>query len=315
MPYHHYVPEFHLAAFTDDATADGYLWVHDMQEARHWRTLPRRAGGETGYNTINLPGMDANALEELIGRIEGHLAPVVKEVSERLVLPSDDKLDLLIHYVALLSVRNPAVRRAMNDSQAQALRFMAMYMVNDPDNWEAAQLQYRRDGVPLLGELGMEEVRDMLDSGNFEYAMSNEAHLRGIGNRVDYMASLLRERTWSLLVSAPGVHDFVCSDKPSVLVWSGETAEHLLELSSDEELMPPGYASEDSEISVPLSKRCALIGRYGGPSGVVYSDGHYAGEINRRTVGNANRFVYSPEEEFVFRNAAGILRPSAVLFR
>jgi hypothetical protein len=59
---------------------------------------------------------DANGIEQLIGGIEGRLAPVVKEVGERLILPSGDNLELLIKYVALLSVRNPAVRRAMNDS-------------------------------------------------------------------------------------------------------------------------------------------------------------------------------------------------------
>ena len=159
----------------------------------------KSGGSETGYNAVRgHDGLDPNAIEEYItDNIETPAAPLVRYVNDTHLLPSGSLLPLL-RYIALLSTNNPAHRRAMNDTQEQVLHLMAQMMVARPETFSRAQEECRRDGVPLLGDIGYDDLAQSLRDGSFAYRMSNLSHLRGQGETVDFLTGLLAERRWSV---------------------------------------------------------------------------------------------------------------------
>jgi hypothetical protein len=313
MPYHHYIAAFHLAEFSSERERSGQLYVFDLEQSRTWRTTVSRAGGETGYNAVQgVPDLDPEAIEQLLGRYETAAAPVLRSVNDTLMLPRGDELDALLQYVALLSANNPARRRAMNDTQEQMLYFMAKMMLGRPETFEAAQAECRRDGVPLIGEISYQQLQALVEDG-LSYSMPNVAHLRGMGNIVDFLVSMLQERTWSILIAPPEVSDFICGDRPVVLTWTAERAARLEAAAEGEMVPPPGFAMPDTELIVPLGRRVTLVGVIGGDSRRLRGDQEIIGEANRRMLRHATRFVYSAEEHFTFRDPHGNLRDSSAL--
>ena len=316
MPYHHYVSAFHLAEFTLERSRDGRLFVLDLENGRQWSTSVNRAGGEQGYNAVRgVAGLDPEAIERLIGHHEAGAAPVLREVNDTLALPTGAAVDSLLQYVALLSANNPARRAAMNESQERMLFFMAQMLVSRPETFESAQAECRRDGVPLLGELSYEELCSLLESGRFSFAMSNLAHLRGLGNLVDAVASMLRERAWSLLVARPDAPDFISGDRPVVLTWTAEKSAELQALAQSEPIFPPGYLATQSEVVVPLGRRVALLGIFGGEARRIQAAPIVVAEVNRRALRHASRFVYSAEATFIYRNARDLICDSSAFLQ
>ena len=305
MPYHHYVSAFHLAEFTASRTRTSNIWVVDLEQRKRWKRLVTRAGGQNTYN--GPPVVYGESVEALIGRrYEAPAAPVLRRVNDDLSVPEGEDMDALLNYVALVSFNGPSRRGAMNDAQEQALCFMAQMMVAHPETFEAAQAKCRRDGVPLLGAMSYEELKTALESGHFSYMMAPSAHTQAIAEGVAELSRMLNTRIWSLLVAGPAVPDFVCSDAPVALVWTVDNAHRSPGLSpKDRWVPPPGFLSEDSEVTVPLGRRTCLVGTYGGASRVQTVGVSHVAEANRRATAQAARFVFSSEETFVLLDAAG----------
>jgi len=314
LPYHHYVSAFHLAEFTVDRHRDAMIHVLDLQSRRQWRVPVRRAGGETGYNAAyGVPELDPEAIERLLTRYEDATAPVLRAVNDTLVLPGGEALGSVLDYVALLAVNNPARRGAMNDSQERALHYMAQMMIANPETFRAAQAECRRDGVPHLGNVSYDELRALVQSGSFTYTMPTVAHVRGMGNLVDHLATLLRRRTWSLLIAPPSAPNLICGDHPVVLTWTVERHRELEAAAPGQPVFPPGFAMPDSELIVPLGRRVGLLGILGGQSRRLLADERVVAEMNGRMIGHASRFVYAAEATFTFRDGRNELRDSSVL--
>lgn len=238
---------------------------------------------------------------------------MLRAVNETLRLPRGRDLDVLLDYVAFLSVNNPARRGAMNDAQARMLFFMAQMMVARPETFEAAQAECRRDGVPLLADVGYDELRAALENGSFGYDMPTIAHVRGMGHAVDHLAALLRQRTWSLLIATPGAPDFVCSEHPVPLTWTVERGRELLVAGVEWPNSFPGFGMSDSEVVVPLGCRVALVGVFGGTARRIAADARTVAEMDRRMLGQATRYPYSAEPTFTFWDAQQNFRELSAL--
>lgn len=317
MPYHHYVSAFHLAHFTAEPRRGRRAVINELNldTRRQYRTRVSRAGGEGAYNAVQgMSGLEPEAMEQLLERrYETAAAPVLRTVNETLVLPEGDGRRALLEYVALLSVNNPARRGAMNDAQERVLYSMAQMMIANPDTFEAVQARYRRDGVPLLGDVSYDELRAIVDRGSFEYTMPTVAHLRGMGNLVDHLVALLVERTWSLLIAPHGAPEFICGDRPVVLTWTSERRRELELAAEGQPIFPPGFASPDTELIVPLGRCVALLGVFGGEPRRLLGDRDVVAEVNGRMLGHATRLVYSAEPMFIFRDDRNVIRESFVL--
>lgn len=133
MPYHHYVSAFHLTEFTLERRREGKLWVFDLARLRRWKSTAGRVGGEQRYNEVqSVQGVAPGEVEAFLStEYEGPAAPILRFINNTRTVPVGPDLGTLLRYVALLSANNPSRRGAMNDSQEQALRFMAGQLAAD----------------------------------------------------------------------------------------------------------------------------------------------------------------------------------------
>ena len=317
MPYHHYVSAFHLAQFTAEPERgrDAGIYQFDLRARRRFSTPVNRAGGEGAYNAVaGVPGIRPESVEEHLGRrYEDPAVPVLRALTSTYARPSEAELHSLLEYFALLSANNPSRRGAMNDGQERGLYFMALQMLASPDTFAAAQAGCRRDGVPVLGDVSYDELRAITAGGSLTYQIPTEAHVRGLEHLIEQVARLLRARTWSLIVAPPDIAEFICGDHPVVIGWTVERQREMEAASRGGPVFPPGFASEDTEVVVPLSRRTALLGVFGGVAGIARADRRMVAEVNGRMVRTASRFVYSAEPTFIFNNGASTILESSVL--
>jgi len=312
MPYHHYVSAFHLSEFTEGRDRTSQIHVHDLETQRRYVAPVNRAGGEGAYNKVDVEGFDPEEVERWFTRIESAAAPVLRGVIDSLRLPAGADLNSLIEYFALLAVNNPSRRQAANDAEERVLNLLAQMMVERPDRFATDQAQFLGDGVPLLGNATIEEVREMMAGGSLTYRMTSSDHLRGISTHLNDMSFLLKERVWQLLIVPPGLPDLICGDHPVVLMWTSERAQELY--VPGQRLMPPGYADSQTELTVPLGRRVGMVGTVGGASRRMVASEDIVGEANRRQVRYATRFVYSPGPSFLFTGPGRRLYDSSSLF-
>jgi hypothetical protein len=293
MPHHHYVSAFHLAEFTPERRREGKLWVFDLARRGRWKSTAGRVGGEQRYNEVQgVQGVAPGEVETFLSaEYEGPAAPIIRFINDTRTVPAGPDLATLLRYIALLSANNPSRRGAMNDSQEQALRFMAGELAVDPAGFGEIQADLRRAGVPVLGDNHVGELTQRMEAGTFSYQMSTTDHVRGLGSLVESLAGLLGERTWSLLI-ATEEPEFVIGDHPVSLEWK---MEHRSEF-------PAAFAMRETEVLIPLGRSVALLGVFDGPSRRLVADARVVAEANRRVLFRS-RFVYSAMPAFTY--AAG----------
>lgn len=81
---HHYVPQFHLRRFTDDA---GRLWAWDKQADRIFPTAPGGIAAATQFYRLTQyegDGHDPQTMEKQLSELEGEVALITSEWLERL---------------------------------------------------------------------------------------------------------------------------------------------------------------------------------------------------------------------------------------
>jgi hypothetical protein len=297
MAYHHYVSAFHLAEFTPERRREGMLWVFDRERGLRWRSAAGGVGGEQRYNEVQgVPGVSSGEIEAYLStKYEGPAVSILRSINDTRTVPQGQDLATLLRYIALLSANNPSRRGAMNDAQEQALRFMAGGLFTGTGGFSEIQADLRRAGVPLLGDADVGELMQRVDAGTFSYQMSSTDHVRGLGNLVESLAELLGGRIWSLLI-ATEEPDFVIGDHPVSLEWqAGQGSE-----------FPPGFGMPNTEVLIPLGRRTALLGLFGGSSRRLVADARVVAEANRRVV-LRSRFVYSATPAFMYAAGGDIL--------
>ncbi len=166
MPYHHYISAFHLAEFSINPVRkrrQSRIWVHDLSQGTTWTTSASKAGGEGDYNGIeNVPGLGSQSVESLINeKVETPASSVVRQINTDLRLPIGEQWESMLAYIALLQANNPSRRAALEESQNQALTFMARMMPTKPETIPEVQAEFRRDGVPILGNTPVKQLQDM----------------------------------------------------------------------------------------------------------------------------------------------------------
>lgn len=117
---HHYVPIAYLSPFVDQR---GQLWIYEKDRARApFRSRPSQIAFENYYYSQPLTGggQDNNTLEDLFSTIETDWTPLVKLLADR--APIGDRAAALFNFIALLRVRVPAIRDAIELQLAQSVR-------------------------------------------------------------------------------------------------------------------------------------------------------------------------------------------------
>ncbi len=253
---HHYIPQFYLKGFLDPNRPKEQLRVIDKIKKESFVTNPRNVGAKRDFNRVDIPGMPIDAVEKLFSEIEGEVARVLKYVEDNATLPKGTNVDTLLYFVALLYGHNPQFRNNLSSFETTLIKQMLRVSLSNPESYES-WAQQERDAGREVPEY--EEAKRFAEEENFGIRYGHGHHLRYELQSVDKILSLLRHRQWSLFIAAKGTSDFVCSDRPVVLVTIGDppqNPDHPYNIGG------PGLAQRDTELTMPLNSRMALFGAF-----------------------------------------------------
>jgi len=294
---HHFVPQGYLAGFTDDGTREGRLFVSDLVSRSVFQTKPRKVGAERDFNRIEADDQDPDALERRLGEFEGRAISVIRWIQASGELPSDEELSYVINLTALLVVRNPKRRRAMNSARRQTVRVIGDLLTSDRRLFEYHIAKAKGDGfVRQDAEVSFEAMRKFIQDDQYTVTVSiNESlslELSGFENAL----RLLGSRYWSLVTAAADAPDFVTCDHPVTPVFKDPKRGG-----------PIGYGLRETEVSFPLNTRQVLLGVLEDPLPLrLEARARQVAAINSRTVHHADRQVYSKTASVVILRSGGL---------
>ena len=289
---HHYIPQFYLKGFLDPSLSKEQLCVIDKIERRHFPANPRNVGAKRDFNRVDIPGMPSDVVEKSLSDIEGEVARVLKYVEDNTTLPKGTDMETLLYFVALLYGHNPQFRDNLGSSETIVIKQILKVLLSNPDRYES-WAQQERDAGREVPEY--EEAKRFVEEENYDIQYRHGHHLRYELQSTDTVLHLLRHRQWSLFIAAKGASDFVCSDRPVVLVTIGdppENPDHPYNVGG------PGLAQSNTELTISLNRRMALFGAFNIPSCVRTVDEKAIAHINANTILAATKQIYCSNLNF-----------------
>jgi hypothetical protein len=289
---HHYIPKSHLANFTKKGKVDSALWVFDTVTGKQWETKPGSVAIKKNLYTVDVSEERPDIFEDIFAEIENKAAPIIREICRSHIMPTGDDYNWLMNYIALLAERTPA-RREVHEKPIQDISRMMLKMIfSTPERYEATRRNMLESGYNLGDSLSYEQLRDFSYGDQYTIEVDNNTNIKNLLTAIDTILPPLASRKWSVVFSPSTLGDFICSDNPVSLYWT-EIRDRGLWSS-------PGHWLLGTEVSLPLSSRVALLGRfeeYHPPSRIVPSRKALA-TINSNTGRYSERFIFSRKKDF-----------------
>jgi hypothetical protein len=267
------VPQFYLAGFTDNQTADGDLHVVDTYRLKTWVVKPKDAAHQRDFHKVEIgPTTDPMAVEKILGEYEGKWSTVLRNVLEQFSLPTDDTFADLMMFIASMAVRVPSIRETISsflDEVRQKEEFARKWLEQQGHQIESATEN---------------------DFDKFDQTWHVQQMLR---MAID-LAPRLSLRQWNLWVAENQAPDLICSDRPVAPRWAVPIGG----------LFSPGFATQNTVVSVPLNRRVALVSMLEvnvGPRALGRSE---IAQLNSAT-GMYARQLYCPASDFVWLKRDG----------
>jgi hypothetical protein len=247
---HHYVPSFHLSLFTTSETADGELFVLDKQHRRKWVSTPRKTGRANNFYRVEADEGDPMGMEKVLSFVEDKCAPVVLDVVTNKRLPTGVDFDVLLNFVALSFVRVPSIRATTSDFIDRVGKSLARLAFLGDDgakrlrsNLEAAERK--------LSDDELKKLQAFVESDDYTVNLDQNWHIQLMRDSVGVLLPALAKRHWAVWTVADGAPDLVCSDRP-VTLWQLDP----------HPLIPPGFGTPNTVLTIPLSRRVLLVSRF-----------------------------------------------------
>jgi len=291
---HHFIPEFHLSLFTQNGTKESTLWVFDQESGNQWEATPNSVGYQKHLYRVELPGTEPDAIEEVFAEVEKNVAPIIKQICDSQKIPEVVvEYNWLINYIALLCERTPIRREVFTKPMEEIARIMAEMMVATPERFESIKQRMIADGVDIDENISFEELRKFVLEGNYTIAFDNNTHVNNLLTAMDVIIPPLGDRNWTVAYLSPEVGDFICSDNPVSLHWTTKKERGIWS--------SPGHGLIETEVSIPLSSRIMLLGRFEEmPKKIVISSKRNLAILNSYTGMYSDRFIYSREKDFIW---------------
>ena len=280
--HHHYIPQFYLAGFTNPEKKTPKLCVLDIIERNQFETSPRNVGAQRDFNRVDVPGLAIDAVEQSLSQFEGQAAAVLKGIRANHLLPrTDEDFSVLMYFVALLHVRNPQHRDALNSTMNRLAKVVMDLTLATPERWETSIAKLKEQGKDIP-DVSYEDMKKHVDEERSTVEVATGYHVALELNTLNSILPYLFARTWSLLIAPDKNTFFVCSDCPVRLVWNKPMNGY-----------PPGLAHRNTEVTIPLGNYVALVGAYEGKSRTIEVNAQTVAEVNMRTISTAERQIYS----------------------
>jgi len=303
---HHYVPVFYLKGFTADGRRDTQVYVLDLKTRRQWSTKPENAACEKGYNTVGMKdGGDPESWEKAMASLEGVLAPVLARTIENQSLPEGEDFDLLLNLIALMVLYSPSLRTFSQRMADDMVRQAAQDIVATPEAYERLVRKVRAEDkeMPIFPYEGMKKFLQNGCDFDVNLGPNSNYHLGTMAHLSKFLVPYLAERHWSLVVATADAPDLICSDNVvSISPIAGSCSTGEL-----------GFAAKETFLFFPLNRRMAMVGSYEGFTLPNPMKASTVALVNSSTARHADRFLFSPSPDFVWRDANNEIRDAAYL--
>lgn len=288
---HHYIPVFHLAGFTKKGTKDSTLFMFDSETGEQRELKPKSVAFAKGLYSVDLPDTSSDVIEDIFMDLETKTAPVIRTLCETLRMPTGNDYNFLMNYIALLEVRTPRRREIYADFMEQISKITMQEVVATEERFEATRKRMEDDGLKVP-QITYDKLRDFVFGERYSVTFDNTTHVRNVLESMDAVLQPLGARNWSVVYCPNTLGDFVCSDHPVSLHWI-ENRDRGLYSS-------PGHGLEGTEVTVPLTSRVLLIGRFQPymPQNVILKTRLNLAYLNSFSSMYCNRFIFSRKEDF-----------------
>lgn len=295
---HHFVPACYLAGFTFGGDRDSSFHAIDLETGKARATTPNNEGWQRGLYNVDVPGEDLELVENAFAEIEGHIAPLLRDLSLAQCLPeTEEEMGSLLYFMALQLARTPRMRAGFSSMNDTVMRQVLRPSASSEKAFEASLAAFSDGTRKEVEGLTREEVLEAAETGRFDFDQTT--HVRTMLEVAEGMFPYFAARHWSLLVS-PRLHpDFVTSDSPvtafslsGIAPWPG----------------PVGVGLKHVAIIFPVSPRLAMLGVTEPQSAVLEVPASSVAAINGATCMAAERFVWARRPRFLYMMRRSTLR-------
>lgn len=292
---HHYLSQFYLSRFTLSDTNEGELFCYDINNNSFRQSKPKNEGYVKYFNKIESNPANPNVLEKELSKIEGSISDLLKLIHETKTLPSTPDLNELLYFLALLGVRNPALRDNFHEFQERVTSTMFELMMSNKKIWDVELNRINAESNDKFKNISYEEMKDFIKGKRWRLIESNENIIKREFRSVDHVYKLLHKRSWLLLVNESNEDYFVTSDRPVKLVPD----------KLDDFKFGVGFSNRNVKLYFPLSRSLLMMGVFGNQTASIPINREMIATLNTLQYFYTSRYIYSPVADFVMLGNGG----------
>lgn len=249
----HFVPRFHLRAFSCDGAEQRFVWAYDKRTKLQKRLPIAKTALRNDYNTYRTIQGPRDDVDQALTAIESAAAPAIRALLRlppgRLDIPKEVRAAVAA-YIGTLWMRVPASRKKTENFEEQVAAIMTRVRLAHPEGFAKELRETGWTGSDEEADRFRLDWLDDVQSGRGRFVANHEASISDVGVGLS-MAPYITAMAWRLITVTTWPF-FVLGDAP-VTLWPGP----------DSPPGPVGLLSPGAELSVPLRPETVLVGTQG----------------------------------------------------
>jgi len=287
---HHFVPRCYLRAFSRPGSE--IICVVDLDARRFYETNLANVCQQRDFNRVDVSGEQPDALEKVLGELEGQIANALRVVIASKSTSDDETWNWVLNLMSLLAARHPLVRAEAEQMKDAYLRREAAKAIETPEIWAKHAQELLKTGYLTAEQAShpYEELKRFTDSGQFTISYS-PGHLTEFEFKIqDDLLRSLGERSWSIFTTDDPEAEFLTTDRPVCLMHASGRAE-----TPESQI---GFDDPDTIVLFPLSPGALAYGRFGYMPREIKADAHSVATINKALLLRSYTSAFSPKDQF-----------------
>ena len=287
---HHWVSQCYLKWFATPVSKHGMLWVYDFARDKSFKSKPRGVGAQKDFNRIDIPGYPGDAVETAMSSFENEVETGIKNVVRTDgFFETNDDFNIILNFIALLSVRNPMFREQRRAFRQRVSEQIMDVVLSSPERYESEMKRAFEKGA-IEQILPYEQMKDFHRRKEYTFEVAREGQIRQEFEHQNTVIKTLGNRPWTIIRSNPDAGEFITCDHPVMLRSSGPEAAGK----------PLGFGLKMASVIFPLSKYVCLISDCEIEQRVIQADKVLVGGLNREVVLAAEPQLYASNDNFRF---------------
>jgi hypothetical protein len=288
--HHHYLSQCYLKGFTQGNAKKSKLAVIDLEAKKMFETIPRNVGGIRDFNRVEIEGVDPNIIEKMQSDFEGQVATALKQL-QRDIDFSDGVKNLVLNFIAMLTIRTPEMREHLAKPQIESAKRMMAMSLESEERWQAQIDKIKNEtGKDLSDGFTYDQMKKFVEGQEYklEIKQEHQIHIELMG--MERILELLHFRNWKLIIAKEDAGEFITTDNPVCLSW-----QYPEKVPS---YMSPGFGLKNTMVYFPLTKKLALLGEFDREDGISEANKQLVAMLNSKIIANSYKRIFASKCNF-----------------